>query len=165
MTERITTNVGVAQLDGNAINLGAGAAGTGTQRVIEASDSQLAATALAQVTGATSFTKIATGTDQDKTNLKATAGRLLSLNASNVNVAVAFVKVYNKAGVPDVTTDTPIATLLVPGATTGGVNRLDLPPEGIACSLGIGYTIVTTVAITGATGVAANEVVINGSYK
>jgi hypothetical protein len=165
MSQNIQGHVGVSQLDGNVIDRNAGVSGEGTQRVVMASDSPVVTAATAQGVGATSFTKISTGTTQDKTNLKASAGVLKSLNASNVNAAACYVKIYNKAGVPDVSTDTPIATLLVPGATTGGVNSLPIPPEGIACSLGIGYVIVTTVGITGNTGVAANEVVVNGSYK
>lgn len=39
MSQQITTNVGIAQLDGNSIALGAGAADSGTQRVILASNS------------------------------------------------------------------------------------------------------------------------------
>ena len=43
MSQAIQGHVGIAQLDGNAIDLGAGAAGAGTVRVIVASDSPGAA--------------------------------------------------------------------------------------------------------------------------
>src|SRR4051794_33527512 len=39
MSQAIQGNVGIAQLDGNPIDVGAGPAGAGTQRVILASDS------------------------------------------------------------------------------------------------------------------------------
>jgi len=112
--------------------------------------------------GSNSYTRISDGTDAAV--IKATPGILRVLNASNVNAAARYVKLYDKATAPDPAQDTPVATLLVPGATTGGVNVLACGQKGIEFTIGIAINIVTTAPITGATGVAAAEVIVNAVY-
>ena len=115
--------------------------------------------------GATPFTLLSAGVTEDKTVVKASAGILKSLHVTNVNAAVAYVKFYDKATVPAVASDTPVAVFRVPGGATGTQSIIPFPPEGIAFATGIAFVIVTGVAITDATEVAANEVIVNGSYK
>lgn len=76
------------------------------------------------VAGDTAFTKVATGTDYDRTVVVVGAGVLTALQASNINAAPAYIKLYDLAVVPNPATHTPFATLLIPGSTAGGINDL-----------------------------------------
>lgn len=115
--------------------------------------------------GATPFYLLSAGVTEDKTVAKATPGRLMSFSASNINAAFCYVKFYDKATVPAVASDTPVLSYCIPGSTAGGTFNAVLPKEGINFAAGISFVIVLTAAITGAGEVAANEVIVNGSYK
>lgn len=97
------------------------------------------------------------------TNVKASSGQLGVIYAVNLNAAVRYLKLYNKASAPTVGTDTPVATLPIPASTTGAGFALTIP-DGLNFSLGIGYA-VTTGAADGDTGaVAANEIFLLLGY-
>lgn len=98
------------------------------------------------------------------TSCKASAGQLYGWSFSNTNAEERYLKIYNKASAPTVGTDTPIQTILIPGATTGAGNNW-ASDMGIPYSTGIAYAITTgpTDADTGA--VAANEIIVHLYYK
>jgi hypothetical protein len=53
------------------------------------------------------------------TSLKASAGQLFFIQATNINAAVRYLKFYNKASAPTVGTDVPVLTFAIPGNAAG----------------------------------------------
>ena len=115
--------------------------------------------------GATPFRLVAAGVMEDKTVVKASAGRLMSVNASNIAAAACYIKFYDKATAPAVASDVPVWSFAVGGATAGMVCNPVLPKEGISFANGISFVIVTGAGDTDATEVTAANVVLSGSYK
>jgi hypothetical protein len=110
--------------------------------------------------GTTPFRRVSTA-DTNIANVKAAAGQLYGVQASNVNAAVRYLHVYNASGSPTCNTSI-IHTFVIPGNTAGGGTNIALQP-GLAFSTGIGICVTTAVDGTGS--VAANELVINLQYK
>lgn len=97
------------------------------------------------------------------TSVKASAGQVGFIYAANLNAAVRYLKLYNKASAPTVGSDTPIATLPIPASTTGNGFTLAIP-AGVNFVTGIAYAL-TTGAVDADTGaVAANEIFIFMGY-
>jgi len=92
------------------------------------------------------------------TNVKASAGQVYSIQASNVNAAARFIHLYNNASAPTCTASL-IATYLVPASSSGTNIRL----QGVAFSAGIGFCITTVNDGTGS--VSASDVVLMIEYK
>ena len=97
------------------------------------------------------------------TSLKASAGTLYMIYAANLNAAVRYLKLYNKASSPTVGTDTPVATLPIPASTTGAGFALDFGP-GFDFATGIAYALTTGAADSDTGAVAANEIFLVGVY-
>lgn len=97
------------------------------------------------------------------TNVKASAGSIGFIYAVNLNAAVRFLKLYNKASAPTVGTDTPVATLPIPGNTTGAGFSLPIP-NGVAFTTGISYAVTTAYADSDTGAVAAGEIFIVLGY-
>lgn len=97
------------------------------------------------------------------TSLKASAGTLYTVFAVNLNAAVRYLKLYNKASAPTVGTDTPVATLPIPASATGAGFSIDLGP-GFDFSTGIAYAVTTGAADSDTGAVAANEIFLVGTY-
>lgn len=95
------------------------------------------------------------------TSIKATAGTLFNIGASNTGAAAAFIKLYNKATAPTVGTDVPVLTLAVPA---GGNVDFDLGPLGHRFSTGIAMAITNLAADSDTTAVAAAQVKVLTSY-
>lgn len=97
------------------------------------------------------------------TSVKASSGAIGFIYAANLNAAVRYLKLYNKASSPTVGTDTPIATLPIPASATGAGFTLSIP-NGVAFTTGIAYATTTgaTDADTGA--VASNEIFLLIGY-
>jgi hypothetical protein len=165
-----TTNaVSLAQIGTTTVDANSGNKSAGTLRVVLATDqpaltnAQPVALQTVATGGSTAYRALSANNTTGLV-VKASAGTLLSLNLTNTNAAARYVKVYNKATAPSVGTDTPIFTFLVPGATTGGVNNVRLPVQGVAFAIGIGLGITTGVTDGDTTAPAANEVIVNASY-
>ena len=97
------------------------------------------------------------------TSVKASAGSVGFIHATNLNAAARFLKLYNKASAPTVGTDTPIATLVIPGNTAGAGFVLPIT-GGVFFSTGIAYAVTGAYADADTTAVAAGEVFIFGGY-
>lgn len=97
------------------------------------------------------------------TNVKASAGALGFIWAVNLNAAVRYLKLYNKASSPTVGTDTPIATLPIPASTTGAGFMLPIP-GGVAFTTGVSYALTTGYADADTAAVAAGEIFLFGGY-
>lgn len=81
----------------------------------------------------------------NSTLIKAGAGAIGFIFAVNVSAAVIYLKLYDKATAPTVGTDTPIATLPIPGLTTGAGFMIPIP-AGAAFNAGLGIGLTTGIA-------------------
>lgn len=110
------------------------------------------------VTPTTLFTNSAATTNG--TVVKASAGTLWNISASNINAAVRYLKLYNSTTVT-VGTTTPVLTIAIPA---GGFVNIAGGANGIRFATGIclGITTGNTDADTGA--VAANEIKVVTTY-
>lgn len=98
------------------------------------------------------------------TSVKASAGNLHTIIATNVNAAVRYLKIYNKASSPTVGTNTPVLTVAIPGNTAGA--GIVIPfPDGVNLSAGLAYALTTGVADSDTGAVAANEIIVQLAYK
>lgn len=111
---------------------------------------------------ATGFRLVSAATT-NATSVKASAGTLYSITAFNLNAAVRYVKFYNKASAPTVGTDTPVATFAIPASTTGAGFAIEFP-FGFDFATGIAYATTTGAADSDTAAVAANEIVLVGTY-
>ncbi len=114
--------------------------------------------------GGLSISRVISAATTNATSVKASAGQVYSIYAHNVNAAVRFLKLYNKASAPTVGTDTPVLTLPIPGNAAGAGFVWDVP-SGIAFGTGIALAITAVVTDADTTAVAANEIVVNLLYK
>lgn len=95
------------------------------------------------------------------TLVSATARLLGMVACYNVNDAPRYLKLYDLAGVPNVGTDTPVLTLLIPGNSAHGAGS-NLPiPNPITLSNGLAYALTTGMADNDSVGVGAAEVCVN----
>lgn len=109
--------------------------------------------------------KLVSAATTNATVIKASAGTLGHISASNVNAAARYLKFYNKATTPTVGTDVPVLTYIIPGNTAGAGTNIPLPPQGINFSTGISFAITTEATDAGSTGVAVSEIVINYAFN
>lgn len=166
----------ITQMNGVNVSMGNGAAGTGVQRVTEATDSQLSAdvalikTAAQLIddaqTGDSVHYRTSAGTTEDETEIKGTAGRLFSVAITNTNAAVRYFRCYNLTAANTTPgTSTVFIGLAVPGATTGAGFTHTFGPNGIAFSTALTCTLTTGAADSDVAEVAANEIKWVISYK
>ncbi len=122
-------------------------------------------TPIPHTAGGLTPSKLISAASTNATSVKASAGQVYTILATNLNAAVRYLKLYNKASSPTVGTDTPVMTLAIPGNTAGAGFVLDTGGMGIAFATGIALALTTGVADSDNTGVAANEIVITLLYK
>jgi hypothetical protein len=108
--------------------------------------------------------KIISAASTNATSVKGSAGQVYGIVATNINAAVRYLKLYNKASSPTVGTDTPVMTIPIPGNTAGAGIVIDIP-QGLAFATGIAAAITTGVADSDTGAVAANEIVVSILYK
>ena len=114
--------------------------------------------------GATPGKLIAAGAaGGDPTVIKAAPGTLKSVVAVNVNAALRYLKLYDKATAP-ASTDVPVHVIPL-GVSATGPGCPVLPPEGLAFVNGIGFRLTTGIADNDNTAVTANDVVVSYSFK
>ena len=113
--------------------------------------------------GATPF-KLISAASTNSTNVKGSSGTLYGIQATNINAAVRYLKVYDKAAAPTVGTDTPVKTLAIPGNAAGA--GIVVPfPVGVTFANGIGIAITTGSADADTGAVAAGDIIVNLDYK
>lgn len=95
------------------------------------------------------------------TSVKATAGTVYSLVASNTGAAAAFLKLYNKASAPTVGTDVPVLTISIPA---GGTVTIPFGATGHRFTTGIALAITNLAADSDTTAVAASQVKVLTAY-
>jgi hypothetical protein len=141
----VTTDI--TRILSNTITAGAGQATSGSQRVVLA--------------GQCSNHRFVGANTTNSLNIKNTAGTLWSVQAANINAAVRYLKLYDKATAPTVGTDTPIVVIPLP---TGAANVNVVFPEGLNFTLGLGRGLVTGILDSDATAPAASEQVVSIQY-
>lgn len=102
-------------------------------------------------TGGLAASRIVTGTTGV---IKASAGQVFSLIAYNVNAAVRYLHLYNKATAPTLSTDTPIITIPL---TAAGHRDINLTAIGAAFSTGIAWAYTTDDIAIPATAATSTE--------
>lgn len=111
------------------------------------------------VTPTASFINSAATTNA--TAVKASAGTVWSIVASNVNAAARYVKFYNLAVAPTVGTSVPAFTITIPA---GGIVQIDGGANGFRFGTGIALAITGAMADSDTTAVAANEIKVSTQY-
>lgn len=155
---------------------GSGTVDSATARTTEATDSQLSTdiaaikTAVQLIdddqTGASLNHHVSVGTTEDETEIKATAGRLLSIQITNSAATVAYFRCANLTAANTTPgTSTVFYGLAVPGSTTGAGVTANFGPMGIAFSTALTCWVVTGKAESDVAEVGANDVQWNIQYK
>lgn len=111
--------------------------------------------------GGSSVFKLVSAATTNATAVKTTPGVVYGWYNSNVNAAVRYLKLYDKASAPTVGTDIPKLTLILP---TNGAPAIQLP-QGISFTTGIALALTTEATDAGTTAVAVSEIVVNLFYK
>lgn len=92
--------------------------------------------------------------------IKAAAGNLCETTISNVTATPVYVKLYNKATAPVLTTDVPVVTIPVPA---NSMNSFNFGTIGKRFTLGIGISVTGAIGATDTTN-AVVGVQINSTY-
>lgn len=118
-----------------------------------------------RTSGGLSFTSTISAASTNLTQVKATAGQVYGIFATNINAAVRYLKVYNAASA-DVTvgSTTAVLTLPIPASATGAGFFLKWE-HGLAFGTAISFALTTGVAANDTGAVAANELVVSFFYK
>lgn len=111
------------------------------------------------VTPTQAFTNSAASTNA--TSTKASAGTVWSVQASNINAAVRYLKLYNKASAPTVGTDVPVLTIPLPA---GQVAQINGGSNGIRFGTGIAWALTVSAADSATDAVAANDIKVSIAY-
>ena len=133
--------------------------------VVLPSDQTVRSNVVAQTSGGYTPGKLVSAASTNATVIKASAGTLGYLTASNVNVAARYLKVYDKATAPAVGTDVPVHTFIIPGNAAGAGTNVPIPAQGMAFANGIAIALTVEATDGGSTAVAASEIVVNFGWK
>lgn len=117
---------------------------------------------LATSGGCSAFYKLSANNTTAVT-VKSSAGQVYVIQATNTNASARFLKLYNSTSAT-VGTTTPVHTFVIPG-NANGAGFIYSIPGGEAYGTGIQIGITTGVADNDTGAPAANEVVVNISYK
>jgi hypothetical protein len=107
--------------------------------------------------------RLVSAASTNATNVKASPGVVYAIVAINLNAAVRYLKLYNKATAPTVGTDTPVATIPIPASTTGAGVVIPIP-SGWDFSSGISEALTTGAGDADTGAVAANEIFVHLVY-
>jgi hypothetical protein len=138
-----TIGINTAQVNGNTVNTGNGTSGTGTQRVVIASDQTAFSVNATNIVGTSGGYSADSRTALTNTvvSAKASAGQLYGYFWYNPNATAAYIQVFNTAsGSVTLGTTTPVYVITIP-ATSGANVEFS---NGIAHSTAITYAATTT---------------------
>ena len=107
-----------------------------------------------QSAGGYTSARVQSAASTNATSVKAAAGQVYVIALGNNGASAAYLKLYNKASVPTVGTDIPVATYLVPA----GGNLIAPFRGGKPFTAGIAYAITGAGGDSDATAIAANQV-------
>lgn len=120
----------------------------------------------ATIGGAIAFHLVAAATN-NATLISTGKHTVYAAQLGGIGAAPAYLKIYDKATSPTCGTDTPIKTLIIPAASTAanGAGSNIMIPLGAKISNGLGICVVTGIADSDNTAVAAATFVINLDYQ
>lgn len=118
----------------------------------------------AAAVGGCSMYKLVSAATNNAQCPKASAGQVYAIIASNINAAIRYLKFYDKASAPTPGSDTCVWVVPIPGAGTAGAGSAIAIPPGLKFATGIAIAIVTGIADSDNTAVAANEILISLAY-
>lgn len=147
-----------ASLPAGTNAIGSVTVASGTVTTVSTVTSVAASTPAVTTTTAATLSSAAT---TNATSVKASAGNLYSVTASNVGAAAAFLKVFNLATAPTVGTSVPFLTIPI---APSGVANITFGTQGIRMSAGIAFAITNLVADADTTAIAAAQVKIAIAY-
>lgn len=110
--------------------------------------------------GATPYTLISAAST-NATSVKASAGTVYGIQATNNTTTIAFLKLYNTNAAPTVGTTVAVKTILLPANSTTVV---PIGPAGLAFGTGIALAITGAGTTADTTAVAAAQVIANLDY-
>lgn len=117
---------------------------------------------VAQNTGAgTQDFHLISAASTNANNIKNGSGTVYGYEIGNSNVAIRYVKLYNKATAPSVGTDTPFRTILVPASGRAWFHS----STGFALGTGISIATTTGLADSDSTAVGLSDLAIEIDYK
>jgi len=119
---------------------------------------------VAQTTGGATPYVLISAASTNATSVKASAGTVSAIVVSNVNAAMRYLKLYNKASAPTVGTDTPVFVVPIPGNTAGAGAVVPLP-HGLNFSTGIALALTSGIAHADTGAVAASEIAVSLAYQ
>ena len=158
VTLRSTANPSMVALDA-ALPTGTNSIGNiGTVSTVSTVTSVSATTPAATTTTAATLSSAAT---TNATSIKASAGNLYSVTASNVGAAAAFLKIFNLATAPTVGTSVPFLTIPI---AASGVANINFGAQGMRMSAGISLSITMLVSDADTTAIAAGQVKVAVAY-
>jgi hypothetical protein len=107
---------------------------------------------------------ISVGTSSDKHTVKDTPGSLFSITATNTNAAIRYLKCENDTSAnTTVGSETPEWSFAIPSTLAGGPLNYS-PPFGVVFNA-MTCWLVTGATDADATAVAANEIMVNYTFK
>lgn len=171
----------------NAIQMGAGATTAITQRVAIASDtvnangqatmansapvvlasnqSTVPVQALPATSGGLSRTRTLIPNNVTNIIVKASAGQVYKIRATNNSANIAYIKLYD-ATTATAGAGTPVDTIMIPAATAGGAGIADWYGDiGVAHATGITFIVTTGIADADTAAPAANAYIVTVFYK
>lgn len=190
VTPDANSAINLAQIAATSTATGNGTASAGCQRVTVASDNTAFTVNAAQsgtwtvqpgntanttawlvtdtpaTSGGLSFVAVvASAANNNKTQVKGSAGQLYFISAQNLNASPRYLKVFNNtsAGVTAGTTAADFQ-FMIPGNTAGAGVVLNID-KGIAMGTGITIMVTGAIGATDNTSISANEVTILVGYK
>lgn len=110
--------------------------------------------------GGLTMHSITCASSANATNVKASAGKLHTIIATNNASSARFLKFYNSASAPTAGSGTPVLRIMLPAG--GGISFAS--PTGLSFSSGIGYTLVTGAGDSNSSAVTADDVYLNLGY-
>jgi hypothetical protein len=117
------------------------------------------------VVGAATPYKLTSALSNNAQSIKASAGYVHSINAANVNAAVRYLKLYNKASAPAPATDNALLIAVIPLPANGLPVAIAYGDHPLYFSTGIAMAIVTDASDTGNTSTAASEQFVTVGYN
>lgn len=141
--EKLITGMGVVDADG---------------RSVITSNASLTASATA---GGLTTSHTISAASTNATSVKGTPGQVYGIVVNNINAAVRYLKLYNKASAPTVGTDVPVMTIAIPPAQVVTIQNA----MGISFPLGIAFALTTGLPVADTGAVAVSEHAVNLLYK
>jgi len=116
-------------------------------------------------TGGLSFFFLQPIAGNNSTNIKASAGQLYHVTATNNSATINYLRFYNTAGAPTCTSATGIVYQIAIPASTSGAGFVQDISMGLPFSTGIGICVTSGYTTTDNTNATANAISLTVLYK